>query len=77
MALAGSVQGKQILAVTLWIYLSPDFSVAVCPVTSVLWWFQESSFQFIQLFSSCKDRSDNPQALCMSELNLEILGSFL
>lgn len=77
MALAGSVQDKQILAVTLWIYLSPNFRVAV-----VLWsQFSDGSkrviFKFVQLFSCCKDRNDNSQALSMSELNPEILGSFL
>lgn len=49
---------KQIFVVILNLLLSPDFKVAVCPVTSVFLWVQERHFQFF-LFFFFKDGSDN------------------
>ena len=75
MALVGSAQGKQVLAVTLTFLQISGWQFVLWPQ------FSDGSkkviFKFVQLLSCCKDRNDNSQALCMSELNLEILGSIL
>ena len=76
LAPATSSSGK--LVCILCIHLAPSFS----GWQFVLWsQFSDGSkkviFKFVELFSCCKDKDDNSQALCMSELNPEILGSFL
>lgn len=45
-----SVPGKEILVVILNLLLSPDFKVAVCPMTLVFLWVQEHHFQFCSSF---------------------------
>ena len=52
MSLEASAAGKQILAVTLWIFLSVDMEVVVCHPASFLWWLQEKllNFSLLSLF---------------------------
>ena len=52
---ASSISGRQIWAVILCIFLLLKFGSGFCPVTSILWWFQEVIyFQFVQVFSFLK-----------------------
>ena len=74
LALVAFVPGKQILAVTLWIHPSLRFQGGnlPCKLSSLLCPRKVMDFQFVQLFSYCKN-SDDFQALYMSELKLKVL----
>ena len=73
MSLEASASGKQILTVSLWIFLSVDLEVVVCHPASYLWWLQEKLLNlFVQCFSYCKDRSGSLHTLYMFYLRLEV-----
>ena len=40
-SLEASATGRQVLSVTFWIHMSPNFRVALCSATSGFWWSQE------------------------------------
>lgn len=72
-ASVASAPGRQILAVTLDLPVSPDFWVAICPATSVLCDPSSHCFSVYSAFYCRKDMSNDFQALSMSELKLEVM----
>jgi len=75
MSLEASASGEQILAVTLWVFLSVGLGVVVCHPASYFWWLQEKlfvEFQFVQPFSYCKGGSGSSHALYMFYIKLEV-----
>ena len=49
MTLAASATGRQVLSVTFWIHMSPDFRVAVCSATCFLMEPRKVDFPLVQL----------------------------
>lgn len=72
-----SAPGRQILAVTLDLPVTPDFWVAICPAISVLCDPSSHCFLVYSTFYCRKDMSNDFQALYMSELKLEVMHVFL